>query len=64
MKEKVTLKFSSLQNLWAFKSEVETLRCEINPANLTLTCECTKEHIELAIKKYDAIVVIAKQQMA
>jgi hypothetical protein len=64
MKEQITLKFPSLLNLWAFKSAVNSICFELNPGNLTLICDCSKEHTELAIKKYNAIVVESKIQVA
>ena len=57
MKEHVMLQFLSLDDLWAFKFEVDANFFEMNPRLRTIVCDCTKEEIDLAIKKFNAIVV-------
>jgi hypothetical protein len=54
---KVSIRFTSLNNLWAFRLEIDANEFAMNLAELTITCECSKEHLELAKSKYHARVV-------
>ena len=56
-KSKVIIRFTSLNNLWAFRLDIGANDFAMNLAELTITCECSKEHIELAIGKYNGKVV-------
>ena len=54
---KVTLRFTSLTNLWAFRLASAMNKFEMNLAELIITCECSKEQIELAIKEFKGKVI-------
>ena len=56
-KQKVTIRFSSLTKLWDFRMAIDASVFEMNLHMLTITCECTKKHIELAINQYKATLV-------
>ena len=60
MKQSVLLQFQSLEELLRFKSEAMANCYEISPGKLLLTCDCTKEHIDLAKTKYRATLVEIK----
>ena len=49
---KVTIKFTSLTNLWAFRSAIAVNIFEMNLSEISITCDCTKEDIELAEQKF------------
>lgn len=51
-KSKVTIQFTSLTNLWAFRTAIAVNVFEMNMSEISITCECRKEDIELAIEKY------------
>jgi len=55
--KKTTLVFLSLKDLWAFRQEIQANHIEINTKSKSITCDCTKEHINLAVNKYNAKVV-------
>jgi hypothetical protein len=57
MKQTVTLHFPSLDDLYKFSKEVGPNNFEISIRALLLSCDCTDEHIKLAITKYRAIIV-------
>jgi hypothetical protein len=52
--QKTTLVFLSLKDLWDFRQAIQAKHIEINTKNKSITCDCTKEHIDLAIKKFHA----------
>ena len=58
---KVTIKFTSLINLWAFRTAISVNRFEMNVSDISITCECTREHIALAVEKYKGIVLETQQ---
>ena len=60
MKQTVTLRFQSIQNLWQFRLEINAAILEINVFKKTLSCECTREHIDLAVAKYGASILEGK----
>lgn len=53
----VTLQFANVQQLWKFRIEVRANILEINIKNITLSCQCSDEHIQLAVQKYKAVVI-------
>ena len=55
--QKVTLKFKSANQLWAFKQTIRAHDVEINLTHCTLTCNCSEMEISLAIEKYEAKVL-------
>ena len=63
-KSTVTIKFTSLINLWAFRTAISVNRFEMNVSDMSITCECTKEHIALAIEKYKGIVLETQEVKA
>ena len=62
MKEQIMLQFPSMDSLWRFRFEVNANFFQMNPSKRTIICNCTKEHIELAIKKYNAKIVDQKTE--
>jgi hypothetical protein len=57
MKQTVTLHFPSLDDLYKFSKEVGPNNFEISIRALLLSCDCTDEHIKLAVTKYGATVI-------
>jgi len=55
--DKVTLVFPSVQEMWQFKIVSKANYIEINLPARSLTCSCSREEIELAVKKFNAKVV-------
>lgn len=55
--QKNTLVFLSLKDLWDFRQEIYATDMEINTKNKTITCDCSPEHIALALQKYHAKIV-------
>ena len=53
---KVSIRFSSLSNLWAFRIDIGVNEFAMNLAELTITCQCSKEEIELAKSRYNGNV--------
>jgi hypothetical protein len=54
--KKTTLIFLSLNDLWDFRQAIQANYIEINTKNKSITCDCSKEHIDLAINKFHAKV--------
>ena len=52
--KKITLKFKSPQELWAFKMSAKLNSVEIDLKRFILTSECEDQDINLARKKYHA----------
>ena len=63
-KSKVSISFTSLNNLWAFRLAINANEFTMNLAELTISCECTKEDIELAQRQYQGQVVESVRQQA
>ena len=61
---KVTIRFTSLTNLWAFRLAIHANEFKMNLAELSINCECSKEHIELAETQYCGKIVERVQQEA
>jgi hypothetical protein len=61
-KAKVTIKFSSLTNLWSFRMVIEANIFEMNMSQISITCECTEEQVQLAIEKYNGQLVGTKEE--
>jgi hypothetical protein len=57
MKQSVTLHFPSLQHLYGFNKEVSPNSFEVSIRALLLTCDCTKDHIELVTTKYGSKII-------
>ena len=55
--ETVTLQFQSVKELWEFRLAIEAYVFEINLRDRTLTCNCTRDHLKLAIEQYGARLV-------
>jgi len=58
----VTLQFATVQELWKFRIEVRANILDINIKDITLRCKCSDEHIELAVKKYKAVVITSDSE--
>jgi hypothetical protein len=52
--KKVTLAFKTTTELWEFKMRCHASDVQINFHHCTLSCLCSKEEIELAMKEYHA----------
>ena len=63
-KSRVSIRFTSLTNLWAFRLAIDVNVFEMNMSQIMITCECAKEDIELATSKYKGKVVENKKQEA
>jgi hypothetical protein len=63
-KTKVSLKFTNLSNLWAFRLAIDVNVFEMNLSELMITCDCTREHIQLATEKFGGRVVELKKETA
>ena len=59
---KVSIKFTSLASMWAFRMEINANIFEMNVAQLTIKCDCSEEHIKLAIEKYNGKIVEALKE--
>ena len=55
--QKTTLVFLSLKELWEFRQAIHANYIEINTKNKSITCDCTREHIQLAIDQFHAKVM-------
>ena len=64
LKTKVSIQFSSLTNLWAFRTAIAVNVFEMNMSEISITCECTKEEIELAMEKFKGKLVQMEKQPA
>jgi len=53
----ITLLFTSFTNLWEFKQMTNTTNCKINSVQLTITAEFNQAQIELAVSKFEAVVI-------
>ena len=53
----VTLQFKDERDLRRFYQVVTAPYIEMNARTLTITCECTSEDIELALKAFNATLV-------
>jgi hypothetical protein len=61
---RVSIQFTSLTKLWAFRMAINVNVFEMNLSQLTITCECSKEDIQLALEEYNGSVVQTKKQEA
>jgi hypothetical protein len=55
--ELVTLQFPTARELWSFRLEIEATIFEFNLRDRTLTCQCSDDHIKLAIEKYNGKLI-------
>lgn len=62
MKSRVSIRFTSLTKLWAFRMAINVNVFEMNMSELTITCQCNEEDIQLAANKYGGKVVNTKQE--
>ena len=63
-KSKVTIKFTSLTSLWSFRTTIAVNIYEMNLSEISITCECTKEEVELALQKFKGKLVQMEKQTA
>jgi hypothetical protein len=61
-KTRVSIQFTSLGNLWAFRMAIEANVFEMNMSKIMITCECSKEQIALAISEYKGKLVEVKEE--
>lgn len=54
--KKTTIIFLSLKDLWDFRQAIQANHIEINTKNKSITCDCSEEHIKLAINKFNGKV--------
>jgi hypothetical protein len=54
---KVSIRFTSLTNLWSFRLEIQANIFELNMSEMIITCQCSEEHIRLAKEKYNGKLV-------
>ena len=62
MKSRVSIRFTSLTKLWAFRVAINVNVFEMNMSQLTITCQCSEEDIKLAENKYGGKVVNTRQE--
>ena len=62
MKTQQTFQFTSIEELWAFKSKVNLANFEVSAINKILIFEGTAEQFELAIYHYNARAIDVKQE--
>jgi hypothetical protein len=63
-KSKVTIQFTSLTNLWAFRTAIAVNVFEMNMSQISITCECSKEEIGLAVENYKGRVLETEKATA
>jgi hypothetical protein len=63
-KTSVSIQFTSLTKLWAFRMAIRANVFEMNLSQLTITCQCTAEDVALAAEKYNGKIVETKKQVA
>lgn len=61
--ESIILQFRSIDELWAFRIEALIYFIDMDKENYVLTCKCSSAHIELAVKKYKASVVVGNASL-
>ena len=54
---RVTLLFNDERDLKRFNTILDSPYIEMNPRELTISCECSQEDIDLAIKAFGAKVI-------
>ena len=59
---KVSIQFNSLNDLRKFIRVIDTNVYEMNVKKFTITCQCSEEHIALAVEKYNGKVVNAMKE--
>ena len=61
MKKIITLQFKSTDLLWNFRIAALIDFVEMDAAKCRLTCECSVQELELAVKTYKAIIVVEQE---
>jgi len=61
MKKMITLQFKSPELLWNFRIAALIDFLEMDAAKCLLTCDCSAQQLELAVKTYKAIVVVEQE---
>ncbi|MGN6163706.1 MAG: hypothetical protein ACTHOF_04120 [Flavisolibacter sp.] len=56
-KKRASIQFTSLTKLWEFRMVIKVNVFEINMKDITITCQCTQEDIDLALQQYKGKVV-------
>jgi hypothetical protein len=57
MKTLQTIQFTTIEDLWAFKSKVNLVNFEVSASSKLLTFEGTEEQFELAVNYYNATII-------
>jgi hypothetical protein len=57
MKTLQTIQFTTIEDLWAFKSKVNLVNFEVSASSKLLTFEGTEEQFELAVNDYNATLI-------
>lgn len=60
-KTKVTIQFTSLTKLWEFRMAIDANIFEMNMSKIAISCECTKEQIDMALKVYNGKLFESKE---
>lgn len=63
-KTKVSIQFTSLIKLWEFRMAIDANVFEMNMSQIAITCECTKEQIDMAMEIYNGKLLEAKKEQA
>ena len=53
MSNKYTIKFSTLEKLWAFKLSIQPEAYVIDVARKTMQCSCSESEFEIALTNYE-----------
>ena len=56
--ELVTLQFNTAKKLWIFRLEIEATDLKVDLKNRTLTCQCSKKDIKLALEQFGARLLV------
>lgn len=63
-KTKVSIQFTSLTKLWEFRMAIDANVFEMNMTQIAITCDCSNEQIEMAVKVFNGRLLEAKKEQA
>ena len=63
-KTKVSIQFTSLTKLWQFRMAIDANIFEMNMSQIAITCECTKEQVDMAETIYNGRLLKTKKEEA
>jgi hypothetical protein len=61
-KAKVSIQFTSLTKLWEFRMAIGVNIFEMNMSEMTITCDCSSGHIQMAIDQYNGKLVETRKE--